>query len=323
MTLTFACWGYDRTEALRSGDVKVTGFDVDCIELFPRQIFDGMGNDRAFAAAEFSFTEYVLHYARGNSPFVAIPVFPSKMFRHGTAFIARSSGIRVPKDLEGKRVGVPLYTMTAALYHRGMLQDEYGVDWRSIRWVQGAVSEPGKHGNPTAIPGLLKPPAHLEILETEKSLGQLLAAGEIDATLGSRAPDTVGHPNVGRLFPDVRAAERDYFIRTRVHPIMHVVAIRRDVHEAHPGFAQALYTALNEARDFALARMRYTAAQSLMVPFMAADMEEIDALFPDGNPWPYGIEQNRATLETAIRYMVEQDYIAEPIPVEDLFLPVK
>ncbi|MPY68541.1 MAG: ABC transporter substrate-binding protein [Alphaproteobacteria bacterium] len=322
MTLTFACWGYDRTEALRSGAIEVKGFDVEHVELIPRHIFDRMGNEQAFSAAEFSFTEYVLHYARGDSPFVAIPAFPSKMFRHGTAFINRSSGIRTPKDLEGRRVGVPLYTMTAALWHRGMLQDEYGVDWRSIQWVQGSVNEPGRHGNPTAIPQLLKPVDHLEIMETEKSLGQLLAEGAIDATLGSRAPDTVGHPNVGRLFPEFRAVERDYYIRTGIHPIMHLVAIRKDVHEANPGFAQALYTALCDARDFAMARMRYTAAQSLMVPFMAADMEEIDTVF-GGDPWPYGIEANRITLETMLRYMVEQDYIATPIRVEELFLPVE
>ncbi len=320
MTLTFACWGYDRTEALRSGAVTVEGHDIECVELFPRQIFDRMGSEQAFSAAEYSFTEFVLHYSRGNSPFVAIPVFPSRVFRHGFIFVNRAAGIHTPKDLEGRRIGVPLYTMTAALWNRGILQDEYGVDWRSFHWVQGAVTEPGRHGNPTSIPKLLKP-IDLEIMETDKSLGELLVEGVIDATLGSRMPDTVGDPAIGRLFPDFRAVERDYFIRTGIQPIMHLVAIRRDVHEANPGFAQALYSALNRSKDAALAKMRYTGAQCSMLPFMFADMEEIDTIF-GGDPSPYGIEPNRGNMETLIRYMVEQDYISEAIPVDDLFLPV-
>jgi 4,5-dihydroxyphthalate decarboxylase len=320
MDFTFASFGYDRTEALRSGAVKVEGFDVDCLEMFPRDIFDRMGSEQAFSASEFSFCEYLMHYARGNSPFVAIPVFPSKVFRHSYIFINRGSGIRTPKDLEGKRVGVPLYTMTAALWHRGLLQDEYGVDWRSFKWVQGDANKAGAHGNPTSIPKLLKP-VEMELANPDKSLSDMLADGEIDATVGSRIPSTVDHPAVGRLFPDFRSVERDYFIRTNIHPIMHPVAIRRDVHEANPGFAQALCTALCQAKDAALAKMRYTAAQCLMMPFMAADLEEIDTVF-GGDPLSYGIEPNRETLETLIRYMVEQDYIPDTIPVDDLFLDV-
>jgi len=321
MGLTFASFGYDRTEALRSGAVKVEGFDVDILELFPREIFDRMGAEQAFSAAEFSFTEYVLHYARGNSPFVAIPVFPSKVFRHSYVFINRGAGIRTPKDLEGKRVGVPLYTMTAALWHRGLLQDEYGVDWRSFTWVEGAANETGGHGNPTSIPKLLKPVTTVPA-DPGRSLSDMLADGDIDAMVGSRNASNIGHPSVGRLFPDFRAVERDYFIRTNIHPIMHLVAIRRDVHEANPGFAQALCTALCRAKDAAMAKMRYAAAQCVMFPFMAADMEEIDTVF-GGDPLSYGIAPNRETLETLIRYMVEQDYIPETIPVEDLFLDVE
>jgi len=321
MGLTFAAWGYDRTEALRSGKVKIEGFDVECLELMPRDIFDRMGAEQAFSASEFSFTEYVLHYARGNSPFVAIPVFPSKVFRHGYVFINRGAGIRTPKDLEGKRVGVPLYTMTAALWHRGLLADEYGVDWRSFHWVEGAANQTGAHGSPTSIPKLLKP-VERETADPGRSLSDMLADGDIDAMVGSRIPTTVGHPAVGRLFPDFRGVERDYFVRTGIHPIMHLVAIRRDVHEANPGFAQALCTALCRAKDAALAKMRYAAAQCFMMPFMAADMEEIDTVF-GGDPLSYGVEPNRRTLETMIRYMVEQDYIPETIPVDDLFLDVE
>ena len=261
-----------------------------------------------------------MHFARGNSPYVAIPVFPSRAFRHSFIFINRHAGIRTPKDLEGKRVGLPLYTMTAALWQRGMLSDEYGVDWHKIHWVQGQVDAAGAHGAPK-IPPLLKPVA-LETAPADKSLGDMLVDGTLDASMGTRNPDTAGHPDLARLFPDHRAAERDYFQRTGLFPIMHLVAIRRDVHEANPGFAQALYDALCKAKTLALKKMHYAGANVAMTPFMAADVEEIDTIF-GGDPFPYGIESNRHTLETMIRYMVEQDYIPDAIPIEDLFLPIE
>lgn len=320
MSLTFACWGYDRTEALRAGAVRVEGFDVAYLDLKPRDIFDRMATDRAFSASEFSFTEYVVQVARGDSPFVAIPAFPSKVFRHGFIFVNRGAGIATPKDLEGRRVGVPLYTMTAALWQRGVLHDEYGVDWRRIRWVQGGINEAGGHSKSGNLPALLKPVA-IEAGDPEKSLAQQLADGDIDALIGTQVPHTIRHPSVGRLFPDFRAVERDHFIRTGLHPIMHLVAIRRDVHEANPGFAAALYRALDEAKAATLAKLRYTGANCVMMPFLSADMDEIDTVF-GGDPYRYGLEENRTILETAIRYMVEQDYIAEAIPIDDLFVDV-
>ena len=321
MTLTFACWGYDRTEGIRSGAVPIKGFDVQSLELGHRDIFDRMGSKQEFSAAEFSFCEYVMHFAGGSSPFVAIPVFPSKVFRHSFIFINRGANIRRPKDLEGKRIGVPLYTMTAALWQRGLLQDEYGVDCRSITWVQGALNEAGTHSQSTGIPKLLKP-ANIVQAPPGRSLVDLLISGEIDAAMGAQSPACGPHPAIGRLFPDFRAVERDYYVRTNLFPIMHLVAIRKDVHEANPGFAQALYTAMEEAKAMAMAKQRHTGANAVMMPFLAADLEEIQTVF-DGDPYAYGIEANRKTLETQIRYMVEQDYIAEAIPVEELFLKVE
>jgi len=321
MSMTFACWGYDRTEAIRTGAVPIDGFDVQSLELGHREIFDRMGSKQEFSAAEFSFSEFVMHFAGGNSPFVAIPVFPSKVFRHSFIFINRGANIRTPKDLEGKRIGVPLYTMTAALWQRGMLQDEYGVDWRSIKWVQGAINAAGTHSVSTGIPKLLKP-ADIVQADPGKSLTDLLILGEIDAAMGAQSPDCGPHPSIGRLFPEFRAVERDYHIRTKLFPIMHLVAIRKDVHEANPGFAQALYTAMNESKAVAMEKQRHTGANAVMMPFLAADLEEIDTVF-GGDPYAYGIEANRATLNTQIRYMVEQDYITDIIPPEDLFLKVE
>lgn len=319
MSLSFACWGYDRTEALRSGEIEIEGFDVEMLSPAHRDIFDKMGSDEAYSAAEFSFCETVMHHASGKSPFVAIPAFMSKVFRHSFIYINRGSGIKTPKDLEGKRVGVPLYTMTAALWQRGILSDEYGVDCSTIQWVQGNLNGTGTHGNPTKIPPLLKP-VELE-LSPDKSLNDRLVEGDIDAVIGAQTPRSIDHPAVGRLFPDFRAVERDYYVRTGLFPIMHLVAIRKDVHADNPNFAQALYTALYKAKSATLDKMGHTGANCVMMPFLAADLEEINGVF-NGDPYCYGIEANRKTLETQIRYMVEQGYIAEAVPLEELFLPV-
>lgn len=321
LKLTFACGGYDRMEALRRGAIKPDGIDLEFIEINqPRQIFDRMAGEEAFDASELSSSEFISQHGRGDRRFVAIPVFPSKVFRHGFFFVNRRAGIKSPKDLEGKRVGVPLYTQTAAVWCRGHLQHEYGVDLTKLNWVQGAVEKAGAHGRPTAPP-LLKPVA-MEINQGDKSLGELLAEGKIDAILGSRAPETMGkHPDVRRLFPDYRAIERAFYIETRIHPIMHLVVIRRDVYEKNPFVARSLYRACVAAKDWALERMRFSAAQFVMLPWLFPDLDEIDEIF-GRDPWPYGIEANRPTLDALVQYMVEQHFIAKPIPIEELFVGV-
>lgn len=308
-------------DALRRGIVKPEGIDFEFLEIdSPREIFDRMVGEQAFDASELSSSEFISQTGAGKCPFVAIPVFPSKAFRHGFICINRKSGIREPKDLEGKRVGLPLYTQTASIWVRGHLQHEYGVDMDKIHWVQGAVEKAGAHGDPHALP-LLKP-VPMEINDTGKSLSELLAEGAIDATLGSRLPDSLRtHNDVVRLFPDYRAVEREYYQRTHIHPIMHLVAIRREVYERDPAIAQSLYDACVAAKNWALGKMNNSAAQRLMLPWLFPDLDEIEELF-GGDPWPYGVEANRPTLEAMVQYMVEQDFIEKPIPVEELFVPV-
>jgi len=322
LKLTFACGGYDRMEALRRGAVKPEGIDLEFLEINqPRQIFDRMAGEAAFDASELSASEFISQQGSGDRRFVAIPVFPSKVFRHGFFFVNRRAAIRSPKDLEGKRVGVPLYTQTAAVWCRGHLMHEYGVELARLKWVQGAVEKAGAHGSPTAPP-LLKP-VEIAINQTGKSLGELLAEGEIDAILGSRAPETLGkHPDVVRLFPDYRAVELAFYKKTRIHPIMHLVVIRRELHERHPWVARSLCRACEAAKSWALERLRFSAAPSVMLPWLFPDLDEIDDVF-GGDPWPYGIEPNRPTLDALVQYMVEQHFIAKPIPVEDLFVTVE
>ncbi len=321
LKVSFACGSYDRMESLKDGSVTPEGIDLEFLAVeSPREIFDRMAGSQAFDASEMSTSEFISMTGAGRCPFVAIPVFPSKAFRHGFICVNRNAGIRTAKDLEGKRIGVPLYTQTAAVWVRGHLAEEYGVDLDTIAWVQGAVEKAGAHGMPTAMP-LLKP-ANIEQNRTGRSLSDMLAAGEIDALLGSRLPDSLfTDDHVVRLFPDYRVVERDFYIRTGIHPIMHLVAVRRELYEAEPWIAAALYHAMEESKSRALARLRHSAAQKIMLPFLFADIDEIDEIFA-GDPWPYGVEPNRPTLEALVRHMHDQHFIDTPIPIDSLFVPV-
>jgi 4,5-dihydroxyphthalate decarboxylase len=321
VSMTFACGLYDRMLALYTGEVKPDGIDLNFLAIDdPRQIFDRMGKNLEFDACEMSSSEVISRYAAGRREMVALPVFPSRVFRHGFITVNRDA-VKSPKDLEGKRIGTPLYTQTAALFIRGLLKDEYGVDLSSAHWVQGATNSPESHGNPAA-PRPLKP-VSIEQNSSGRSLSELLERGDIQAIIGSGLPDSLrSHPDkVQRLFPDFHARELDYFRRTRIFPIMHLVAIRRDAYEANPFIATSLYKAMTEAKDIALEKMRDLGALRYMLPGMAVELDEIDKTF-GGDPWPYGIEPNRPTLEALVRYMAEQSLIKAPIPVDELFVPV-
>ena len=319
--LTFACGLYDRMQPLYTGEVKPEGIDLDfrVIE-WSREIFDRMGGKQEFDAAEFSSSELISRISAGKCPFVAIPVFPSRSFRHGFICINRRSGIRGPKDLEGRRIGTPLYTQTAAIWLRGHLEHDYGVDLSGVTWVQGALSMAGAHGDPSALPPVRA--ARIEINASGKSLSQLLEEGVIDATLGSNIPEALGrNPDVQRLFPNFHEIERDYFRRTRIFPVMHLVAIRRDTYESDPRIAASLFRAFEESKNRALLRMKHLGALRYMLPWLPEYLDEIDQVF-GGDPWPYGIEANRPTLEVLVTYMAEQGIIARPLPLEQIFVPV-
>lgn len=316
--IRFAAASYDRMMALRTGDVKPEGIDLDFVPIERvREIFDRMGGTAEFDASEFSSTEYIGRVGRGDRTFVALPVFPSRVFRHSFIFV-NCNKIFEPKDLEGKRIGTALYTQTAALWIRGALTENYGVDLSGVTWVQGSVESAGVHGSPSPPP-LLKQP-RIEINNSGRSLDQMLDAGEIDALIGTRVPKCYRrNQDIVRLFPNYREVERDYYLSTRIYPIMHLVAMRRDVYERNPGAAKALYKALVAARDHALGLLRIEGAPRYMLPWLQSDLEEMDGVFGD-DPWPYGVEANRPTLEALMRYMVQQHYIEKSIPFEELFV---
>jgi 4,5-dihydroxyphthalate decarboxylase len=316
LKLSFACGLYDRTDALRTGDVKVENIDLDFIAVSdPREIFDRMGGKQEFDLSEFSTSEFVGRFARGDDAFVALPVFPSRVFRHGYIYINRHAGIREPKDIAGKRVGVPLYTMTAAVWIRGILNQHYGVDFSGCRWLEGAINHPGLHGDPSAPP-LLKPVA-IERDPKGRSLSELLAAREIDVIVGTQHP--IPHPDIVPLFPDARKVEREFALKTRIFPMMHLVVIKRAVYERNRWIAEKLYKAFVDAKNLALARLKR--GHPLMLPWLHLDIRELDEVF-GGDPYPCGVEPNRPSLEALVGYLHAQHFIAEKIPIEELFVPV-
>ena len=322
LQLTFACGLYDRMVPLYTGEVQPDGIDLNFINIdSPREIFDRMGGGQEFDLSEMSSSETIQRHSKGNSAFVALPVFPSRVFRHGHISINRKSGIKSPKDLEGRRVGVPLYTQTAAIFHRGVLQHEYGVDWEKIHWVQGALNHAGSHGNPSVLP-LIKPIRHIETAPAEKSLSDLLEEGKIDAIAATGMPKAYRrNPDIQRLWPNFREVEREFFQRTRIFPIMHLVAIRRDTYEKHPFIATSLFNAFSKSKDLALEKMMETGALRYMLPWLGTELDEIHEVFK-GDPWPYGIEQNQPTLDALVTYLAEQNLIAKKLPLEEIFVPV-
>jgi 4,5-dihydroxyphthalate decarboxylase len=317
LRLSFACGLYDRVLPLYRGMVKAEGIDLDFQAIDdPRQVFDRMAKG-GFDISEMSSSEHTARIANGNRDFVAIPVFVSRVFRHSFIFCNRKRGIASPKDLAGKRIGLSAYGQTAAVFIRGLLQHEYGVDLSSVRWVLGTMNGSGGH---LLLPKLSKP-VNIELDRTGKSLSDLLAAGEIDATLGALVPDSFGrHPDVQRVFPDFREAEKTYYRKTRIFPIMHLIAMRREVHEKYPFVAASLYAALKRSKELAAERMREVGALAYMLPWLGDDIREMDEVF-GGDPWPYGIEANRPTLEALVKYMAEQALIEAVPAIESLFVP--
>jgi len=320
LQLSFACGLYDRMQPLYTGEVKPDGIDLNFIVIDqPRPIFDRMSGGAEFDVAEYSSSEFTQRFARGECPFVAIPVFPSIAFRLGFIAINRNSGIKGPQDLAGKRIGVPLYTMTAAIFINGMLINEFGVDLSNVRWVQSAMNTEGAHGSPTVLPLLKK--ISIENNTSRKTLGQLLAAGEVDATLGTSLPEEIrSNPDIVRLFPDYVERDKDLYRRKKIYPIMHLVAIKKSVYERYPFVATSLYDAFVKSKEIALQKLFNLRAVRYMTPFLMREIDDIWEVF-NGDPWPYGLEPNRATLQALVKYQQDLGLIAAPVKVDDLFVP--
>ena len=319
LRLTLACWDYDRTRALAEGRVQPDGIDLNYLSLPVEETFFRMLRHREFDAAEMSLSSYSVTLARPDPPFIAIPVFPSRFFRHSCLFVSAKSGIREPAQLAGKRLGSPEYQMTAPVWIRGILSDEYGVRVEDVQHVTGGEEEPGRDEK---VKLDLPPGIRVERIGPTQTLSKMLADGEIDALATARAPSTfrTRPDDVKRLFEDFVDVERAYFRRTRIFPIMHVVAIRRDVYRAHPWVAQSLYKAFVEAQRRTYRDLEETAALKAMLPWLTAHVEETRREMGD-DWWAYGLEPNRHVLDTFLRYHHEQGLSKTRLAPEQLFAP--
>lgn len=318
LKLTLGCGWYDRVEPLKNRTVVPEGIDlkVETVDE-PRALFDRLMRDDVFDIAEFSMSEYVALTSRGVSPFVALPVYMSRSFRHSFICINTGAGIRSPRDLEGRRIGVPLHTMSAAIWCRGVLREEYGVDLSGVTWVEGAMDNGGMHGTPKVHE--LAKPTRIEHNASGFSLTELLERGDIDATLGALMPTSFGaSARIARLFPDFRATEIASYKATGAHPIMHLVVIRRSVLDRHPWVAASLTQAFHQAKELALHRLFYTGAPRSMLPMLHAEVEETQAIFGK-DPWPDGVASNRPTLDRLLSYMLEDGIITRRPSYDELF----
>lgn len=319
LNISLACWSYDRTAALADGTIQPDGIDLNFQVLDVEETFFRMLRNKEFDAAELSMSSYLVTLGRENPPFVAIPVFPSRFFRHSCIFVSAKSGIEKPEDLVGKRIGVPEYQMTAPVWIRGILQDEYGVDPASVLYCTGGEEEPGREEKLALnLPAKFR----VEPIGPTKTLSRMLADGEIDALHTARAPSTFySEPDkVRRLFPDFVNVEKAYFARTGIFPIMHVVAIRREVYERNRWIAQALYKAFAEAQRRTYDDLLVSASLKTMLPWQIAAVEDTIATL-GRDWWPYGVAKNRHVIETFTRYHHEQGLSPRKLSVEDMFAP--
>jgi 4,5-dihydroxyphthalate decarboxylase len=315
LDLSLACWDYDRVRPLMDGTVRPDGINLNFQPLVVEETFFRMLRFHEFDAAEMSMSSYLVTLTKPDRPFVAIPVFPSRYFRHSCIYINADSGIRVASDLVGKRVGAPEYQMTAPVWIRGILSDHYGVAPDSVTHVTGGAEQPGREEK---LPIHLPPNFRVERINGGQTLSAMLRDGEIDALVTARKPSTYDGQRVRRLFPDYAQVERDYWRQTGIFPIMHVVAIRREVYEANRWVARALFKAFAAAQALTHEGLRETAALKGMLPWFNAHVEDTIDLMGD-DFWPYGLARNRTVLETFLRYHAEQGLSDGTLRPEDMF----
>ena len=319
LPLTMTFWDYDRVRALADGRVRIEGCDAVHFDLDIHDIFFRAIRNQEFDVTEMSFSSYMMMVDRGDAPYAAIPVFLSRMWRHSAIYIRTDRGIDGPEDLKGREVGVPEYQVTAALAARGLLADEYGVKASDVIWLTGGIEEPGR---PEKIALDLPAGIVCRPIPADRSLSGMLADGALDAMISPLPPSAFlkGLPDVGRLFPDYRAREKEWYLKTGIHPIMHVAAIRRLLVERHRWLANNVYEAFEKAKEIAMPGLRNFGAVKATVPWLAAEVEETVALMGE-DYWPYGVEANRASIEAMTRYSHEQGLSRRRLTVEDLFVP--
>ena len=317
LRLSFACWNYDRVRGVMEGRIPVDGISLTCLNLPVEETFFRQLRCQEFDVCEMGFGPYTTWVSKGNAPLISIPVFPSRMFRHSCIYVNAKSGISKPQDLVGKRVGLPEYQMTAAIWIRGIMSDEYGVKMSSVNYFTGGLEQPGR---PEKVKLDLPPEIHCQRIPEDKTLAGMLEDGEIDALYTARAPSTFkgGTSKVRRLFPDFQTVEREYYRKTKIFPMMHTIAIRREIYERHPWVAQSLQKAFVLAQQEIYEDFHQTAALKFMLPWLMRHVEETEELM-GSDFWPYGFQQNLHALNTYVRYHHESGCSRRLVSPEELF----
>jgi 4,5-dihydroxyphthalate decarboxylase len=317
INLTIATSDYDHFRDFRSGEVQAQGIEPIWLQHEIHEIFSRFAAKREWDVSEMSFAKFTAQFAEGEtSDVIALPVFASRVFRLSSLYVNPSKGIRTAADLKGKRVGLPEWAQTAAVYTRGWLEHEAGVPLTSIQWVQAGTEDAGR----TEKVDLTLPKGINIIREPEKTLSDMIVRGELDAIMTATIPLPYQRrdPNIKRLFDDPRAEEVKYFQRTGVYPIMHIIAMRKAVLEEHPWVARNLYLAFLESKDRAMARIFEGGVSRYPIPWLNDTVMELRDLFK-GDIYPYGVDTNYTTLETFLRFCFEQGVAKKLLKPEDIF----
>jgi 4,5-dihydroxyphthalate decarboxylase len=318
LPLTLAISHYDHVTDLVNGRVPVEGVALTALTLQIEEIFFRQFNYGDFDCSEVSMGKYCSLISQGDSPLVAIPVFPSRVPRHSSIYVRRDGPVKAPKDLAGKTIGIPEWAQTASVYSRGMIAHQYGIDLTSIQWVQAGVDQPGRLEKVK----LKLPPGIKYESRPDKSLSGMLVSGEIDAALSAHPPSCFehGHPNVVRLFPDYLEVEMQYVKETGIYPIMHTVALKREIVERNPWVAANLFKAFDEARRRSVERALNCTSSVLPLPWGYEFAKRMQAIVGD-DLMPYGLEANRTTIDAFLQYAFEQGVCHRRVQPEELFPP--
>lgn len=319
LALSLACCDYDRCRAIFDGRARVDGCDLITTAIEPEEAFHRAFQGQEFDVTELSLSSYTMLVSRGESPYVGIPAFVSRLFRHSGIYIRTDRGIDHPSKLAGKTIGLPEYQITATVWIRGILQDEYGVNVEDVAWRQGGLEDAGRQER-----AQLALPANIDLkpIPSDRTLSDMLETGDIDGLISARAPSCYlnGAPNVDRLFPDFKTVEKDYFRRTGIFPIMHVIGIRKSILERHPWVAVNLLKAFMEAKDHVLYELSQIGHLFSSLPWSVAEFAETTKLM-GADFWPYGVEPNRTCLEAFLRYHHRQGLSKRQVAVDELFAP--
>jgi 4,5-dihydroxyphthalate decarboxylase len=316
VSLTLAISDYDHVRDLTTGRVPVEGIQLTCLDFSIEEIFYRFTLHREWDISEMSMAKYVSLMSQGDKTLTAIPVFPSRVFRHSSIYVRKDGPVRTPADLAGRRVGLPEWAQTAAVYTRGMLAHQYGVGLAAIDWIQAGTNQPGR----VEKVALKLPPGVKVIPAPEDNLSDLLVSGGVDAVMAAHPPTCFenGHPNVRRLFEDFIPVEEAFYRETGIFPIMHVVALKQEVLDRHPWVAMNLFKAFEEAKRRCVDRMSDGSAPRAPIPWLPEQLRRAQGIFGKDH-WPYGIDPNRRTLEAFLRYAFEQGVCHRHLTPEDLF----